>query len=476
MKFKTLFSVISILLISISLQAHPWKPSHFVIIDTDGGIDDLRAINLMLSDPDIQVMGISCSSGALPATQAWVKVRSLLNRLYHHGIPVALNRQSAATGKTFPLALATQWGPEEGLDSSEAPTPIAMIRHLLKHSSDSITYISLGSLQGMTQALKEIPELRLTKLLWASEGSMEDSFNFQLNPAAAEEILSANLPLILVGPQAPLPYYGKEFTAALEDIHTPYAGVLREVLPGMLEQGHAFALQLYDELIPLYLQNPDLFQKNRNALLESYSAGNAGEEMRQAYRLALQGKTVVQHQVMNALPSDPDFYFEDLAPLVPDLLASHGYDEFSACIITNELHRHLGVYSIIGVKMGIRAREYFGVGVDQMQVVSLAGQQPPLSCMNDGIQVSTGATLGHGLISLSEEKPLLPAARFRYMDRQLEIRLKPEIAERIAAELKEINFIYGLNSNTYWELVRKKALNYWQHFDRHEIFELHLLP
>ena len=39
----------------------------------------------------------------------------------------------------------------------------------------------------------------------------------------------------------------------------------------------------------------------------------------------------------------------------------------------------LGIYSIIGAKMGLRTREYFDVGLDELLVVSYAGSQPPLT-------------------------------------------------------------------------------------------------
>ncbi len=44
----------------------------------------------------------------------------------------------------------------------------------------------------------------------------------------------------------------------------------------------------------------------------------------------------------------------------------------------------------IGVKMGIRAREYFNIGVDDILVTTYAGHKPPVSCMNDGLQVGNG--------------------------------------------------------------------------------------
>jgi hypothetical protein len=45
----------------------------------------------------------------------------------------------------------------------------------------------------------------------------------------------------------------------------------------------------------------------------------------------------------------------------------------------------------------------------------------------------------------------------------------------MADELKEINFVYGLDSNIYWELVRKNSIKYWKDLDRHEIFEIEVI-
>ncbi|TFG88632.1 MAG: nucleoside hydrolase, partial [Candidatus Atribacteria bacterium] len=119
---------------------------------------------------------------------------------------------------------------------------------------------------------------------------------------------------------------------------------------------------------------------------------------------------------------------------------------------------------------GIRAREYFNTGVDEFKAVSSAGSIPPLSCMNDGIQVSTGATPGHGLLTVKNDSQPKPSVEFTYMNRKIRLTLKPELTEKISSELKEINFIYGLDSNIYWELVRKNSIKYWLDLDRHEIF------
>jgi formylmethanofuran dehydrogenase subunit E len=186
----------------------------------------------------------------------------------------------------------------------------------------------------------------------------------------------------------------------------------------------------------------------------------------------LRGETVAGNQVIKNLPVDPSFYFDDINPAVNNIINRYGINEWTSGVLANELHRHLGVFAIIGVKMGIRAREYFDTGVDEFLATSYAGSTPPLSCMNDGIQVSTGATPGHGLLTVRNDTVLQPMVDFTYLNRTIRLTLKPELAEKISSELKEINFIYGLDSNIYWELVRKNTIKYWLDLDRHEIFTI----
>ena len=90
--------------LSISLFSHPWKPNHYVIIDTDGGIDDMRAITMLLASPDVRVLALTVSPGALSAGNAYIKVKSLLNSFYHEGIPVGINRKSRFNSPEFAVA------------------------------------------------------------------------------------------------------------------------------------------------------------------------------------------------------------------------------------------------------------------------------------------------------------------------------------------------------------------------------------
>jgi hypothetical protein len=69
----------------------------------------------------------------------------------------------------------------------------------------------------------------------------------------------------------------------------------------------------------------------------------------------------------------------------------------------------------------------------------------------------------------------VPSAEFTYMNHKIRLTLKPEIASLISKELQEINFVYGLDSDIYWELVRKNSIKYWLNLDRHDIFMIEKL-
>ena len=54
------------------------------------------------------------------------------------------------------------------------------------------------------------------------------------------------------------------------------------------------------------------------------------------------------------------------------ILANNGPDEWFAQLLLNELHEHLGAYSIIGVKMGLRAAELLNAPQHSMTIISAA--------------------------------------------------------------------------------------------------------
>jgi pyrimidine-specific ribonucleoside hydrolase len=120
--------------------------------------------------------------------------------------------------------------------------------------------------------------------------------------------------------------------------------------------------------------------------------------------------------------------------------------------------------------MGIRAREILEAPLDSLEVLSFAGSKPPLSCLNDGLQVSTGASLGRGTITISASD-LQPAAEFIYQDQKLMLRVKDEVLQQIKRDIQSALKTYGGLGPEYFAHIRKLSARYWYELDRMKIFD-----
>ena len=76
----------------------------------------------------------------------------------------------------------------------------------------------------------------------------------------------------------------------------------------------------------------------------------------------------------------------------------------------------------------------FGYHVNNLFAVSYAGNKPPLSCFNDGIQISTGATIGQGLIKVSDQVLSIPTVDFEYNGRKIKLSLKTEFVSLVTLQ------------------------------------------
>ncbi len=92
-------------------------------------------------------------------------------------------------------------------------------------------------------------------------------------------------------------------------------------------------------------------------------------------------------------------------------------------------HGHLGPYAVIGYRMGMIARERFP---ERIYALLHSGTRRPLSCMADGVQMSSCCTLGKGNITLKDDGEA--SAEFSDGFKHLQIDLLPEIRARIDRE------------------------------------------
>ncbi|MGC9308102.1 MAG: formylmethanofuran dehydrogenase subunit E family protein [Thermoplasmatota archaeon] len=101
-------------------------------------------------------------------------------------------------------------------------------------------------------------------------------------------------------------------------------------------------------------------------------------------------------------------------------------------------HGHLGPYVVIGYRMGLLSNQILGDNPFAKSAVTWTGTTPPVSCIIDGIQLSSGCTLGKGNITVHDGG--IPAAQFTDpAGTSLRITLKPAVRQEIESQVTEDN-------------------------------------
>ncbi|MBN1420766.1 MAG: formylmethanofuran dehydrogenase subunit E family protein [Planctomycetes bacterium] len=154
------------------------------------------------------------------------------------------------------------------------------------------------------------------------------------------------------------------------------------------------------------------------------------------------------------------------------IIAKNGEDEFLAQILMDEIHQHLGAYSIIGVKMGLRAAELLNAPAHAMAVVSHTPAGPPVSCMNDGVIVATGSTPGRALFRREPGPAGSTEVIFRWNGRAIAMHLKADFRKRIARTIADLLARHGLEDPAYWEGVERLGMEIWETWHRKDIFHV----
>lgn len=463
-------------------QPLPLKLKHTVIIDTDCGIDDFRALSFLLDRPETDIKAILISDGSLPPAEGAAKVLSLLHEFGRDSVPVACG--SIIKGVNPPwreFNRQVSWGrsrADAGITNIDA---VSLLSRKLNEAAEKISLICLGPLTNIAGLIKKDPALssKIEKIIWYNDYAKPlKGYNYECDKESAELVLKTKVKTDII---SNLDKDKALFDREMYDLCTRSESRLGKVLnfvngqPAVQEKFRQNHFRMNDDLVAVYVTNPELFSINTGTerLNVRYNVDYDLNGIKEVISDMISGDYVAEHNVVfNRFPVNRENFNYDIRPIIDSAIALYGPDEWKANVMTDEFHGHLGVFSIVGAKMGIRARELFGVGPDQLEVISFAGTKPPYSCLNDGIQVSTGATLGMGTIHLSTDTITSPSAIFRYKDRSVRISLKKEYLEKVDADINEGIVKFGLLDDGYWKLVRHNALKYWLGWDRKRIFDV----
>ncbi len=479
---RIFFTAILLIIINSVIMADSYAKRHRILIDTDAGIDDMRAICLILANKDIDVLGITTSDGMCDPLTGYQKVRSLLQFLGHEGIPVAAGvplpgKRESLTRFSYTL----KWGPEADTTTGE-PGAERLINYLISSQTDQVTLVALGPLTNYSTALSTNPLIasRISRILWFNDGiDPLRGDNHSFDPKSYEVIRNLRIPVNIISQaDGQEIVFDKELLEAAERIPSRYTLAIQQafrdsLMTDKINRGH---LGLWDDLVSIYLTEPESFILNQANEKEQlyYYVPRLEQEVRDLF-ISILADDHVDNQVFLTFPVEQEIFAEDVHAVMNGIVLHRGMEEWRAGVITNELHGHLGVYAIIGTKMGLRARDYFRAGHDQLEILSYAGTAPPISCMNDGLQVSTGATLGHGLIRVREQSEAVPAAAFSFRNRWIDVRLKEAYRDQIRLDIEKAIHQYGNLTADYWQRIRELAIRYWLEWDRYELFTIHEL-
>jgi len=455
-----------------------------VIVDTDMAADDARALALLLNCPYVNVLAVVTSDGASPPDVGATNVCRMLGFLKMDGVAVGMGRSLAAPAPAFRTnATGLDWA-----QLGEPAVPVGgildagvLIRLAAESNPSNLVYMCLGPLTNLKDALEQRPELAkmIGRVLWygTPPGAARATWNATRDEAALKKIAAAGLTVEAIH------WPGEAAALVLDDalldeiakLDSPAAElVVRLHSSGRgAELVRAKHLRLWDDLVALRLLDGSLGRLSPVAGQPGWSDLTAVDPaaVRRAFSAKLRLFPPRATVIMAEFPTAPQQLLSDVRESAAQIIARHGLEEWKAAVLTSELHRHLGTYSIVGAKMGLRARERFNVALDELHVESRAGLKPPLSCVNDGLQVATGASLGRGTISVVTNG--LPAceAIFRYGDRRVRLRLKPEFAKQIAADMVALEKRHGGTTPEYFQDVRGVSLRHWLNFDRATMFE-----
>jgi len=483
-KYIGMYVLILFCFFSDFAHAHTYKIS--VLVDTDMALDDTRALAMLLNSDMVDIPLIVTSDGAAAPQAGCQNLRMLLRYFRREDTWIAEGKDLGKPGPRWrSLSENVKWPEPLGVPSKVSASRSAPVEivNTLESLDEDVLYLCLGPLTNLSEALSLRPEIKdkISRLIYygAHPDDPLPGWNTNRDPDSARFVFDSGLKIYSMSlPEEKLLHFDQSLYKKIEDMDTAAARLVASIhatsiVKKLLSEGHFF---VWDEMTVIYLNRPSLFKfvpaaRGSNVMC---LAAFKNEGVCDTY-LKLLGHAADFHLsprhsvVLKVFPSDPSHFREDVSPYVKKIIEKYGLEEWKACLLTNEFHRHLGIYSLIGAKMGIRAREILEAPFDTLRVTSLAGNSPPLSCMNDGLQVSTGASLGRGSIQISDQEPQ-PAATFLYKNKKLTLRLKRAWVDKVRGDIKKTLKEFGGLNPEYFSRIRKLSIHYWLGVDRQDIF------
>ncbi len=444
-----------------------------VVIDTDLGLDDAAALAVALQSSEVRIAAVVATPGASGPASITSQLERVLDRFNRRDI--ALYAPPAdMTDNPPPFRAFAEAAIGDVLTEEVAPFHRSFAADAYVADDEKTIVVALGPLTNLAAALRAEPQIarRIHQVVVAGD---PEGWNVQHDLAAWQTVQQAELEIVFVdaGAFGAKPHGWQEEAGRLGGRTSIGATFLHRLWADAAVRKHYFETfgPFHDELAVLYLLDHHVFEQVKDDGAVVVAPLNNAVAATLFERALSRGRQRKQ-RVVFAERALPDGVLQsDVRARRARMLANNGPDEWFAQLLMNELHDHLGAYSVIGVKMGLRAAELLNAPPHAMRVVSHAPPAPPVSCINDGIIVGSGSTPGRALFAHAPGGEGV-SATFTYNGRSVTLKVKPEYQQKIRGHIQGLLSRHTLEDAAYWSGVRALGLDIWENWHRCDLFEV----
>ena len=253
------------------IQIQTPKP---VIFDTDMAHEDMFAALFLLWHPNVDVKAITVSgTGEAHCAPGVAHALGLIKISGHADIPVTCGREAPWMGShVFPAewrqAADDTYGIEIPAGGAASTLNAAdLIVDIVQGSNEKITLVAVGPLTNIAEALQKTPEIGANiKEIYIMGGALEvegnvgisgvgiqnkyAEWNIYIDPVAANIVLNAGVPIILVPLDATqaVPVTRNFYETLGKNLNTPTANLVYEMLTANLGFVDSGGFQFWDSL------------------------------------------------------------------------------------------------------------------------------------------------------------------------------------------------------------------------------------
>lgn len=421
---------------------HPVRP---LLIDTDMGLDDVRALFALLISNEVDIRGIITVEGSASIGKGTDNVIGLLETLHAETVPVY--RGAASPGPLPPAWRRTAnslggapFAPPRGMRAVDDAT--SGLEAAFYNEQQEIEYLALGPLGNLARLEKSRPgTLAALKTLWvpvrsAARGSVTE-WNLLWDRASTETVFAAAQNIVLIDLSAANSVDAQKLFSRVTPASDAGRWIGRALSGRAGDRPH---LMVFDELAAAVLIEPGLLTVDRKRWRLDAVTGDAVElasdrdgnisvarltDPEAATAILIEHWTECSHHTHSSTREHRSRAESLVNSSTGDLLRA--------------FHGHLGPYVVLGYRMGRLALEktksdgHFDLSVEIHSIL-----EPPPSCLIDGVQLGSGCTLGKRNITLEAYSGSAYGVFRTDGGETITIRLRPEISGQISSMVDDL--------------------------------------